>query len=113
MIIVEDDPDIASLEAEALSGVARVTLITNDFHRALRPETWLGVDVAVVDLMLPELDGEDICRYLAFEHPQVRRIICTAKPITQLVEVSRIAHVVLHKPFSVESFVDAVMGEVS
>lgn len=111
MIIVEDDPDIAAMQQYALADRASVTLITSDFRRAFKAETWRGVDVAVVDLMLPGLNGEDICRYLAFAHPQVRRIICTARPTYDLPHLRLLAHVVLQKPFRIEDFVAAVMEE--
>jgi two-component system alkaline phosphatase synthesis response regulator PhoP len=111
VIVVEDEPDVARLQQTILEDAgATVTLITSDFQCTLRAETWLGVDVAVIDLMLPDLDGEDICRYLIQDQPQVRRVVCTAKPITQLVDVQVLAHVVVQKPFRPEDLIHAVMA---
>lgn len=110
VIIVEDNFDLAELEARALEDVAEVRIIGNDFDRAFRPETWQGVDVAVTDLMLPHVAGEDICRYLRRDFPLIRRVICTAKPVTAIRDLRDLAHVVLQKPFSVPELVIAVVG---
>lgn len=113
MLIVEDDTDIARLQHDILEGRADVTLLTEDFGRAFHAETWLGVDVAVIDLMLPDVDGEDVCRYLMANHAQIRRVICTAKPTYELPALQELAHVVLQKPFRASDFVVAVLGQVA
>lgn len=113
MLIVEDDTDIAQLEVELLRGHANVQLVTDQFHRVFRPELWQGIDVAVMDLMLPTLQGEDICRFLIHEFPHIKRVICTAKPTYLIPDLQNIAHVVLQKPFSQHAFVFAVCGNDS
>ena len=109
-VIVEDNTEIAELQSLALRDFASVELITDNFQRCFLPATWRGVDVVVCDLMLPGLDGEDILRYLAREFPHIKRVICTAKPTSMLVELRPIADVILQKPFRVEAFVISVIG---
>lgn len=102
--------DIAELEAAVLRPYAAVEIISDDFARVFDPAMWMGVDVAVLDLMLPDIMGEDICKFLRVQFPTIRRIICTAKPMYELVELRKIADVVLQKPFRPEDLVAAVIG---
>ena len=111
VVIVEDDGDVAEYQAAALEGYAYVTIVSHDFSKCLDPATWMGVEVAVVDLMLPDIQGEDICRYLLKQFPAIRRIICTAKPLYMIPDLRELAHVVLQKPFDVNVFVQAVVGD--
>lgn len=108
VVIVEDDFTLARLEAFVLEERHEVTLVTTNFRALLTPEPWADIDVAVIDLMLPDLPGEDIVTYLASQHPKIRRVVCTARPIYELGELINLADQVLLKPFSIESFQRAV-----
>lgn len=109
VVIVEDNVEIAEMQAIFLRDYASVEIISNHFQRCFRPDTWHGVDVAVVDLMLPGLQGEDVLRFLMHEFPLIRRVICTAKPTHMLPELRPLADVILQKPFRAEDFVAAVI----
>lgn len=111
VLIVEDDRDIAALQRSLLADRADVLVLTDQFALALQPDTWVTIEIAVCDLMLPGLDGEDVCRFLRDEFPHIRRVICTAKPTSILPELTKLADVVLQKPFRPEDFVAAVLGE--
>lgn len=111
VIIVEDNTEIAQLEALAIQQYASVEIISDHFGRVFDSATWMGVDVAVIDLMLPGIEGEQILYYLRDQHPAIRRVVCTAKPMYVLAELAEVADIVLQKPFKVDDFVAAVMGE--
>lgn len=101
--LVDDTPAIAEWLADALeifttNVVTKVT--TSDFIQLLQPEPWEGVDVAVVDIMLPGVSGIDILTYLANDHPHIRRICMTAS-LPGGMEATGLAEHVLIKPFEV------------
>lgn len=79
VLIVEDTIPVAEMLAMALefAGVD-VTLWTSDFAALLTPEPWQEVDAVVCDLMLPDVDGEQIIRYLADHHPGIQRVVLSA-----------------------------------
>lgn len=109
VVIVEDNRDIAELQALALTGVVdSVQIVSQEFERILQPDIWQGATCAVLDLMLPHIDGEDICRYLRVEFPHIRRVICTAKPLRHVPDLAELADVVLVKPFIVSDLIRAV-----
>lgn len=107
MVIVEDDAMLAGLQAELLDG-HNVEVVTSHFAELFAPERWADVDVAVVDLMLPGVNGEDLLDYLAAHHPQIRRVVSTAMPLYMLGHVLPKADHLLLKPFGEEQLRSAV-----
>ena len=62
MLVVEDDPDIAQLVAHYLEKAGFTTEITANGRDALASIASTPPDILVLDLMLPQVDGLEICR---------------------------------------------------
>jgi two-component system, OmpR family, response regulator len=102
VVVIEDDRDIAELVRDALTEVGYAADVMRDgvdgLERALDP----GVDLVVLDLMLPGLDGLEICRRLRAVRPDALVLMLTAKA-TELDRVLGLelgADDYLTKPFS-------------
>ncbi len=79
VLVVDDDPIIARLVADVLElSELEIRTHTARFEELLAPEPWDDVDVAIVDLMMPVVGGEEILAYLQSELPHVRRISLSA-----------------------------------
>lgn len=98
IVVVEDEPDISRLYRTLLEADGHTVSCITRAADALTGTGWADVDVAVVDLMMPEVSGEVVLRYLVEHQPHVRRIVGSAVDITA--KVAGLAHVVLRKPFS-------------
>lgn len=59
---------------------------------------WETFDVAVVDLLLGDVDGRDVLAWLAAYAPQVRRVAMSGIE-SWLVALGPLAHATLGKPF--------------
>lgn len=113
--IVEDTEAIAVWLGDALElhdpGVStRVT--TSDFITLLDPEPWEDVDVALIDVMMPEISGLDIVRYLTNEHPKVKTIVMTAS-LPSADEATGLADAVIVKPFDIGTLIASIDTLVS
>jgi|FLYL01.1.fsa_nt_gi DNA-binding response OmpR family regulator len=79
ILIVEDDPRIGDLLTEALraEGYAAVTAPTGreGVAQGAEPE----VDLVVLDVMLPDLDGFDVLRMLRRRRPDLPVLMLTAR----------------------------------
>src|ERR1043166_2583451 len=64
VLIVEDDADIAALIAHFLEKSGFRSEIVSDGGRALARATESSPDLVILDLMLPGLNGLEICRAL-------------------------------------------------
>jgi two-component system, OmpR family, alkaline phosphatase synthesis response regulator PhoP len=62
ILIVEDDPDIAHLVARYLDKAGYLTETVSSGRDALQAIAVKAPDLLVLDLMLPQLDGLEVCR---------------------------------------------------
>lgn len=81
VLIVEDNIDVAHMLSTLLrlngAGV-EVKLHTDDFAAVMDVQRWDGIDVGVIDLMLPKVSGVTILRWMADNVPTVRRVVYSA-----------------------------------
>jgi DNA-binding response OmpR family regulator len=64
VLVVEDDPDIAELVARYLDKAGYVTTRTGSGRDALDTVRAKAPDLIVLDVMLPHIDGLEVCRLL-------------------------------------------------
>ena len=62
ILIVDDDNNIAELIALYLTKECYETKIVNDGEQAIREFNLFGPDLILLDLMLPGIDGYQVCR---------------------------------------------------
>ncbi len=72
-LVVEDEPEIADLVKFHLQREGVEVTTTRSGRRALEIARELSPDLLVLDLMLPDLDGLEVCRRLK-EHDETREI---------------------------------------
>ena len=110
VLIIEDDADIAGLVQMHLQGLDCVSTICDDGKVGLATFRDAEFDLAVLDVMLPSLNGIDICKEIRKTHPYTPILMLTAKS-TELDRVLGLelgADDYLTKPFSVLELVARV-----
>lgn len=109
VLIVEDDPNTANLVATYLQREGFATLIENDGQLGLQAAKALQPDLLILDLMLPNIDGLEICRRLRAES-QVPILMLTAREeeIDRVLGFSLGADDYVVKPFSPRELVERV-----
>lgn len=100
-MVVEDDPSISRLVASYLEREGFIVDVAGDgetgvdFTRSLRP------DIVVLDLMLPGMDGVEVCRQIrTFSNAYVVMLTARIEEIDRLIGLSVGADDYLTKPFS-------------
>lgn len=78
VLIVEDDPDIVTLVALYLKQDGHKVMTASNGSQGLRLARESKPDLIILDLMLPRLDGMEICRVLRDEGSRVPIIMLTA-----------------------------------
>jgi DNA-binding response OmpR family regulator len=81
VLLVEDDASIRELAATGLGGAGFRVETAGDGRAALAAFDTTSPDVVVLDLMLPELDGYEVCRELR-ARSQVPIVILSARTDT-------------------------------
>jgi len=109
VLVVEDEPTIAESVAARLRAEGFEVQIAADGHRALDAAAEHQPDLVVLDLMLPGLDGLEVCRRLQATRP-VPVLMLTARDdeTDVLVGLGVGADDYLTKPFSMRELVARV-----
>src|SRR5665811_1683221 len=78
VLVVEDEPDIANAIANRLAAEGWTAEIAGDGLAAVEAAARLRPDVVILDVMLPGIDGLEVCRRIQAERP-VPVIMLTAR----------------------------------
>lgn len=100
--VVEDEVAVAEAVAFTLRRTGHQVEVLDDGRAALASLLALPPDLVVLDLMLPGIDGLEICRRLRARHPETRVVIVTARgeEIDRIVGLESGADDYMVKPFS-------------
>jgi two-component system, OmpR family, response regulator len=79
ILVVEDEQRLAALLRRVLAAERHVVDIAVDGSSGLRLATSEGYDLIILDRMLPEMDGLDICRAVRAHNSNVPVLILTAR----------------------------------
>lgn len=79
VLIVEDDPAIRDALTEALQADGHATVCAPDGREALRLFGSESFDLVLLDLMLPHMNGYDVCRRIREKDRCVPILMLTAK----------------------------------
>ena len=109
ILVVEDDPTISEVVARYLQREGYEAEIALDGEQAISRAAEINPDLVVLDLMLPKIDGYEVCRILRAKGP-VPIIMLTAKgeETDKLVGLNLGADDYMTKPFSPRELVARV-----
>src|ERR1700733_13697063 len=102
-LVVEDDPNIVDLIRSNLSVRGFDTVVSVDGVRALQLLETESPDIVLLDLMLPEVDGFELCRQIR-ERSAVAIIVVSARggERDKVTALNMGADDYMTKPFSIE-----------
>ena len=79
ILVVEDERRLANLVRRALEEEGHVVDVSGDGAEALEMARATQYDLLVLDLMLPHMDGVEVCRRLRSDNNDVRILMLTAR----------------------------------
>jgi DNA-binding response OmpR family regulator len=105
ILLVDDEQSVQTLLTYPLRRDGYEVIAAHDGQEALRRFSEQRFDLVVLDLMLPKLDGVEVCRRMR-SHSQVPIIMLTAKgdEIDKVVGLEMGADDYISKPFSMREF---------
>jgi two-component system response regulator VicR len=113
IMIVEDEREIADLMKDYLEAEQFEVVLCEDGEQALRLFRQLSPHLAILDIMLPKLDGMELCRMIRAES-QIPIIILSAKKTDsdKIVGLGLGADDYVVKPFSPSEVVARVKAQL-
>jgi len=112
-LVVEDDPNIVDLIRSNLAVRGFDTVVSADGARALQLLETEEPDIVLLDLMLPEVDGFDLCRQIR-ERSTVAVIVVSARggERDKVTALNMGADDYMTKPFSVEELLARITANL-
>ena len=112
VLVVEDDPDIGRLVALQLAELGCESTLIDDGVTALAEAQAGRYDLVILDVMLPRLDGLQICRRLRASERTTPILMLTAKSseLDRVLGLELGADDYLTKPFSMLELAARVKG---
>jgi DNA-binding response OmpR family regulator len=110
VLVVEDEEDIAKLVKIQLEGLSCTVKLAFDGAVGLAEAETTPYDLVVLDLMLPGMDGLEICRRIRAKSPYTPILMLTSKSseLDRVLGLEMGADDYLTKPFSVMELVARV-----
>lgn len=110
-LIVEDDPAIRRLVAKLLARKQIDVDIASDGRTAIEKLRENNYSVLVLDLMVPDLDGFEVIRFIKEQKLSIPVAVVSAVSQQALTRLDRdIVKVVISKPFDVDELTKAVVA---
>ena len=102
VLVIDDEPSVADALRVILSDLGYQVVVGTSGRKALEELSKRRLDLAIIDVHLPDMSGLDVVRHLRRSHPNVTVIIITARYTPELAaeSLSLGAGGVLAKPFS-------------
>lgn len=112
ILIVEDDADLTEVLSYNLRQAGYEVIVARDGSQGLRQAELFTPDVVLLDLMLPLVDGLEVCRRLrageATRDTLIVMLTAKAEEVDQLVGLSLGADDYVTKPFSVKVLLERI-----
>ncbi len=112
LLLVEDEPELITTGREILQHLRYRVLTAATGAEALRvfSRHLAEIDLVLLDMKLPDMDGRQVFHQLARRKPDVRVIICTGYALNRNIEemLASGAAGFLQKPFRVETLAEAL-----
>jgi len=110
ILVVEDDAELRTLVAQRLTESGYDVAIADTGTTALSMTASFSPELVLLDIMLPEMDGLEVCRRLRADYPLMYIIMLTARSdeVDRVVGLEVGADDYVTKPFSLQELVARV-----
>jgi CheY-like chemotaxis protein len=115
ILCIDDEESIRRLFQVALEGAGYRVLIAESGQQGLLLLEHQEVDLILVDIFMPDMDGLEVIQLLRKTRPASKIIAITGKPgATNNLDIAKHlgAHDTLMKPFSLQELQDAVAAQL-
>ncbi|MGB3222246.1 MAG: EAL domain-containing protein [Desulforhopalus sp.] len=104
ILIIDDDPGLSKTLADILNDEGHKTLIAKDGAEGLSFMNRCAIDLALIDLGLPDMSGLDVLSKIKADHPAAAVIILTGNATLEsaIEATNRGAFSYLMKPYEIE-----------
>lgn len=110
ILVVEDSKEIARTMAKGLSATGLKTEISYDATQALKRIAEGQIDTCILDLNLPDMNGESVLKYIRSRNPDINVVVCSGVEDQKRIQsvLGAGAHTFLGKPVEIPKLVATI-----
>lgn len=108
ILLVDDDDAVRDSLKEVLTGEGYSVIPAVNGAEALQLAARLPIDLALLDLNMPVMNGWDTFQQLTSEHPLIPVVIVTARPNQLFTAVGAGAGALLEKPMDIPTLLQTI-----
>ncbi|NQT30465.1 MAG: response regulator [Candidatus Saganbacteria bacterium] len=112
ILLVDDEPELVEMVKMRLSSHGYEVVTAVDGAEALKKAKSINPDLIILDLMLPKMDGYQVCRILKFDdkYKRIPIILFTARAMDsdKVMGMEVGADAYLNKPFEPRVFMETI-----
>jgi DNA-binding NtrC family response regulator len=110
ILVVDDEPMVVTMCASILKLGHHDIFQTSNPHQALGLADASSPELALLDIMMPEMNGLVLAEHLRARHPQIKILLMTGFRPDEIAEISgkENPHRIIWKPFKIESLLRMV-----
>jgi two-component system, cell cycle response regulator DivK len=108
ILLVDDDPTVRDSLNDVLLGEGYRVIPAENGRQAVDLATQLPLDLALLDLNMPVMNGWDTFELLTAEHPSMPIIIITARPNQLFMALNAGAGALLEKPMDIPTLLRTI-----
>lgn len=117
ILVIEDEKDLVKLLSYNLQKEGYETSAAFDGRQGLEMANSFRPDLIILDLMLPEIDGNEVCRILKYsaatKHIPILMLTAKTSPVDQVVGLELGAADYLTKPFNIKVLLARIKNVLS
>lgn len=112
VLVVDDQPEVAGALSAALESVGIRAIEASDGAAALARLARANVDACLVDLVMPQMTGAEVCRQIRHHHDHVVVLTMTGEDVPDLIHQASASgsYSCLRKPFGVQALLRTLTG---
>lgn len=109
-LIIDDDEILRELLCAMLTRMGYTVVVAENGNKAIETaESWEGdIDVAIMDLFLPDIRGDKVCPRIIKKHPKVKIIVMSGYGLEDTKILNSEVHGFIQKPCSYETLSKAL-----
>ena len=111
ILVVDDEPEILRLVARRLGRKGYEVTTASDSSQALALLQQDAFDIAVLDLMMPGMNGLDLAAQCRLQYPALKILMLTGSPVIE--EIERVGYASLRKPLENLQDLDAAIERLA
>ena len=115
ILVIDDDEGMCETLSDILEVTGYKVIIANDGYQALKVAKEEKIDISLIDIKMPGINGVETFKEMKKLSPDTHVIMMTAYAVEDLIEeaIQEGVSTILYKPLNIEEILDSIESQVA